>query len=165
MTDAGTFEPNIIAFCCRHCAYAAADLAGGSRLSYSSALNIVELPCTGRVDVLHVLRTFEDGADGVLVAGCLPGHCHYLTGNLHARQRVDYLYGLLADIGIEDGRLRMINVSAAMGSQFAEMASELIDRIVELGPSPVNAGAGKAVPPPTADAMRQGSVEEPGGEA
>jgi coenzyme F420-reducing hydrogenase delta subunit len=163
MTDAAAFEPNVIAFCCRHCAYAAADLAGGSRLSYSPALKIVELPCTGRVDVLHVLRTFEDGADGVLVAGCLPGRCHYLTGNLHARQRVDYLGGLLADIGIEAARLRMINVSAAMGSQFAEMASELIDRIVELGPSPVTAGPGKAIPPPTAEAMGPGSAEGFGG--
>jgi coenzyme F420-reducing hydrogenase delta subunit len=162
---AAAFAPDIVAFCCRHCAYAAADLAGGSRISYSSALKIVELPCTGRVDVLHVLRTFEDGADGVLVAGCLPGRCHYLKGNLHARQRVDYLSGLLADIGIEDGRLRMINVSAAMGSQFAEMASELIARIVELGPSPVNAGAGRAVPPPGAEAMGRGSPQGPGGEA
>ena len=159
------FDPNIIAFCCRHCAYAAADLAGGSRLTYSSALKIVELPCTGRVDVLHVLRTFEDGADGVLVAGCLPGRCHYLKGNLHARQRVDYLHGLLADIGIEDGRLRMINVSAAMGSQFAEMASELIERVVELGPTPVTAGTARPAPPPAEDAIVHGPPTGPGGEA
>ncbi len=163
MTEQATFEPEVVAFCCRHCAYAAADLAGGSRLSYSSALKIIELPCTGRVDVLHVLRTFEDGADGVLVAGCLEGRCHYQMGNLHARQRVDHLKRLLSDIGIEEGRLRMINITAAMGSRFAELASELIERVVELGPSPI--AASKAVPRPTADAMRQGPVEGPGGEA
>ena len=163
MTEQAPFQPEVVAFCCRHCAYAAADLAGGSRISYSSALKIIELPCTGRVDILHVLRTFEDGADGVLVAGCLEGTCHYLMGNLHARKRVDHLQRMLADIGIEDGRLRMINISAAMGSQFAELASELIERVVELGPSPI--GASKAVPRPTADAMGRGSVEGPGGEA
>lgn len=134
------FEPQIVAFCCRHCAYAAADLAGSTRLRYPTSLKIVELPCTGRADMLHLLRTFEDGADGVLVAGCLPGTCHYIKGNLHARQRVDYVRGLLAEIGIESDRLRMVNVSAAMGARFAELATELVETVQKLGPNPAAGG-------------------------
>jgi coenzyme F420-reducing hydrogenase delta subunit len=131
------FAPRIVAFCCRHCAYAAADLAGTSRLAYPPALNIVELPCTGRVDVLELLHSFEEGADGVLVAGCLPGRCHYLAGNRHARQRVDYAQRWLADIGLDGARLRMVNLSAAMGAQFAELAAEMAEAIEDLGPSPL----------------------------
>jgi coenzyme F420-reducing hydrogenase delta subunit len=136
------FEPSIVAFCCRHCAYAAADLAGSSRLSYPSSLKIVELPCTGRVDVLTVLRGFEDGADGVLVAGCLSGRCHYQTGNLHAKQRVDRVRRLLADIGLGEARIRMVNISSAMGAQFAELASEMAEEIKALGASPLGVSRG-----------------------
>jgi coenzyme F420-reducing hydrogenase delta subunit len=134
------FQPQIVAFCCRHCAYSAADLAGSTRLSYPTSLKIVELPCTGRVDMLHMLRTLEDGADGVLVAGCLPGTCHYIKGNLHARQRVDYVRGLLADIGLGEERLRMVNVSAAMGGRFAELATEFVETVQKLGPNPAAGG-------------------------
>ena len=140
------FEPRIIAFCCQHCAYAAADLAGGSRLNYPESLHIVQLPCTGRVDVLHLLKSFEEGADGVLVAGCLPGRCHYLKGNLHARQRIDHLHQLLDRIGFETDRARMINISAAMGARFAELATEFTERIRQLGP---NLLAVPAPPPAT----------------
>jgi coenzyme F420-reducing hydrogenase delta subunit len=134
------FEPQIVAFCCRHCAYAAADLAGSTRLSYPTSLKIVELPCTGRADMLHLLRTLEDGADGVLVAGCLPGTCHYIKGNLHARQRVDYVRGLLREIGLDSERVRMVNVSAAMGGRFAELAAEFAETVKELGPNPAAGG-------------------------
>ncbi len=138
MTKEPQFEPRIIAFCCQHCAYAAADLAGQSRLSYPLSLRIVELPCTGRIDVLNLLHAFEEGTDGVLVAGCLPGSCHFLEGNLHARQRVDHVGRLLQAIGLEGDRARMINVSAAMGAQFAELATEFGQRIKELGPNPLS---------------------------
>ncbi len=131
------FDPEVVAFCCRHCTYAAADLAGGLRQSYPSALKIVELPCTGRIDVPTLLHSFEQGADGVLVAGCLEGRCHYLQGNLYARKRVDYLGGLLREIGLEPERLRMINISAAMGVQFAQLAAEHVHTIRALGPSPL----------------------------
>lgn len=141
-------QPEVVAFCCRHCAYAAADLAGGARLGYPTALKIVELPCTGRVDVLHVLRAFEDGADGVLVAGCLEGACHYQKGNLHARQRVSHVRELLDEIGLGAERLRMVNISAAMGAQFAAHATELVETVVALGPSPVERPAAGAVPVP-----------------
>ena len=134
------FQPQIVALCCRHCAYSAADLAGSTRLHYPTSIKIVELPCTGRADMLHMLRALEDGADGVLVAGCLPGTCHYIKGNLHARQRVDYVRGLLAQIGIGAERLRMVNVSAAMGGRFAELATEFAEAIQKLGPNPAAGG-------------------------
>lgn len=131
------FHPEVVAFCCRHCAYAAADLAGGKRQPYPEAIKIVELPCTGHIDVVNVLHAFEDGADGVLIAGCLPGSCHYIKGNLYARQRLDYIRGLLGEIGLEADRARMINISAAMGAQFAEMATEHVETVRALGPSPL----------------------------
>ena len=131
------FHPEVVAFCCRHCAYAAADLAGGKRQPYPSAIKIVELPCTGRIDVVNILHAFEDGADGVLIAGCLDGSCPYIKGNLYARQRLDYVRGLLCEIGLEPGRARMINISAAMGVQFAELASEHVETVRALGPSPL----------------------------
>ena len=141
-----TFEPEVVAFCCRHCAYAAADLAGGARVTYPAAVKIVELPCTGRADVLEILHALEDGADGVLVAGCLPGTCHYIKGNTHARQRVDHVGELLKKIGIEDQRARMINISAAMGAQFAEKVTAFVDSVKSLGPSPIARGACRGGP-------------------
>ena len=97
MTD--KFEPQIIGFCCKYCAYAAADLAGSMRLSYPSSIKIVQVPCTGRIDVIHILRALEDGADGVMVAGCLEGECHFLTGNLKAKKRLLSVKNLLEQIG------------------------------------------------------------------
>jgi F420-non-reducing hydrogenase iron-sulfur subunit len=132
------FEPNIIAFCCHYCAYAAADLAGSLRLEYPTAIKIVELPCTGKLDVLYVLRAFEDGADGVLVAGCLEGECHYLEGNLNARRRVEYAQKLLEQIGLQGRRVQMINLSSAMGGQFAFSVAELTAEIKQLGANPLN---------------------------
>jgi len=146
MTQTPEFEPQIVAFCCLHCAYAAADLAGGSRCGYPSSIKIIAVPCTGRVDSLHLLKALEDGADGVLVAGCLSGRCHFQTGNLHANQRVEHVRGLLEEIGLERERVRMINVSAGMGVQFAERAKEMAETISALGPNPLRARRAQAAP-------------------
>ncbi|MBI2955376.1 MAG: hydrogenase iron-sulfur subunit [Chloroflexi bacterium] len=132
-----SFEPKIIAFCCHYCAFAAADLAGSMRLSYPSNVKIVKIPCTGRVDVIHLLKAFEKGADGVYVAGCLEGNCHYIEGNIWAKKRVKSVKKLLDDIGIGGERLEMYNMSAAMGQRFAEVANEMTERIRQLGPSPL----------------------------
>jgi F420-non-reducing hydrogenase iron-sulfur subunit len=132
-----TFEPQIVAFCCKYCAYAAADLAGSMRLSYPSNVKIVQLPCTGRVDITHLLKAIEDGADGVYVAGCLEGECHFLKGNFRARKKVEYVKRTLAELGIEPERVEMYNLSSAMGPRFAEIAREMTERIKALGPSPV----------------------------
>ena len=132
-----TFEPTIIAFCCKYCAYAAADLAGSMRLSYPSNVKVSQVPCTGRVDIVHLLRAIEDGADGVYVAGCLEGDCHFVSGNLKARKRVEYVKRTLEELGIEPERVEMFNLSSAMGPRFAEIANEMTERIRNLGPSPV----------------------------
>jgi coenzyme F420-reducing hydrogenase delta subunit len=138
MTD---FAPEITAFCCRFCAYAAADLAGSMRLRYPPNLKIVFLPCTGKVDALHILKAFESGADGVLVAGCREGDCHFLTGNLRAKRRVRQVQQLLDEVGLGGARLAMFNLSSAMGGRFAEIAREMTQKIRELGPSPIGRAA------------------------
>ena len=133
----------IVAFCCRFCAYSAADLAGGGRLEYPVSIRIVEMPCTGRANMLEILHALEKGADGVAVAGCMPGTCHFIKGNDHAAQRVDHVHALLERIGLEQGRLRMINVSAAMGEQFAAEMTDFVNTVNALGPSPLVIREGK----------------------
>jgi coenzyme F420-reducing hydrogenase delta subunit len=135
--DMEEFEPKIIAFCCQYCAYAAADLAGVMRLEYTPNVRIVLVPCTGRVDVLQLLRAIEDGADGVYVAGCLEEGCHFLEGNFKARNRVRFVRNLLVRIGIEGERVEMFNLSSADGPRFAEIANDMTERIKALGPSPL----------------------------
>ena len=131
------FEPEIIVFACHYCAYAAADLAGSMRLQYPSNIRMIKLPCTGKLEVIHLLKALEAGADGVYAAGCLEGECHYLKGNLWARKRVGHVKKLLDEIGIDPGRVEMYNMSSAMGPQFAETAREFTARIRGLGPNPV----------------------------
>ena len=131
------FEPEIIVFACHYCAYAAADLAGSMRLQYPSNIRMIKLPCTGKLEVIHLLRAIEAGADGVYAAGCLEGECHYLKGNLWARKRINHVKTLLAELGMEPERVEMYNMSSAMGAKFAEVATEFTNRIKELGPNPV----------------------------
>jgi len=132
------FEPQIVALCCYYCAYAAADLAGTSRIQYPTNIKVVMFPCTGKVDELYILKTFEAGADGVYVAGCLEGNCHFLTGNIRAKKRVKYAKDLLEEAGIGGERLEMYNLSSAEGQRFAEIAKEMTEKIKNLGPSPLN---------------------------
>jgi F420-non-reducing hydrogenase iron-sulfur subunit len=131
------FEPEIIVFACHYCAYAAADLAGVMRLEYPTSIRIIKLPCTGKLEVIHLLKALEAGADGVYAAGCMEGECHFLKGNLWARKRIDHVKRLLAELGIEPERVEMYNMSSAMGARFAEVANEFTQRIKELGPNPV----------------------------
>jgi F420-non-reducing hydrogenase iron-sulfur subunit len=128
----------IVAFCCRYCAYAAADLAGVLRLRYPPDIRIVQIPCTGRLDTLEVLHAFEYGADAVMIAGCLEGDCHFVRGNIEARNRVNHIKELITKIGFEPERVEMFNMSSAMGRQFAEAAQEFTERITALGPSPLH---------------------------
>lgn len=134
---AADFEPNVVAFCCHYCAFAAADLAGVMRLQYPANTKIIRIPCTGKIDVIYIMRAFEKGADGVFVAGCMEGNCHFIKGNIVARRRVEYTKKLLKEVGIEPERLVMYNLSAAMGPRFAEIAREFTKRIKEMGPSPL----------------------------
>lgn len=109
------------------------------RLSYPSNVKIIQVVCTGRVDILHLLKAIEDGADGVYIAGCLEGECHFLTGNLKAKRRVQAVKKILEEIGLEPERVEMFNMSAGDGPRFAEIAREMVERIKALGPTPVNA--------------------------
>ncbi len=111
------------------------------RLQYPTNVKIVKVPCTGRVDEIHILKAFEKGADGVYVAGCLEGNCHYLEGNMWAKKRVKHVKKLLDELGVGGDRLEMFNMSAAMGQRFAEVATEMTERIRKLGPSPVKKGS------------------------
>jgi len=134
---ADDFEPEIIVFACHYCAYAAADLAGSMRLQYPSTIRMIKLPCTGKLEVIHLLRALEAGADGVYAAGCLEGECHYLKGNLWARKRVEHVKRLLPEVGLEPERVEMYNMSSAQGPEFARVATEFTERIKALGPNPV----------------------------
>lgn len=130
-------ELRLIAFCCQYCAYAAADLAGALRLQYPPDVRIVLLPCSGRLDLLTALLALEEGADGVMVVGCMPGDCHFLEGNLNARRRVEALQKLLQAIGLEADRVRMFNLSSAMAAEFAEAVRTMREQIAKLGPNPL----------------------------
>ena len=136
MTNNG-FEPQIVSFSCHYCAFAAADLAGSMRLRYPSNVLIVKLPCTGRVDVLYLLRAFERGADGVFVAGCLEGTCHYNEGNYRARERVEHVQKLLEEVGLEGDRVRMYNLSSGEATLFVAYAKEMTENILAIGPNPL----------------------------
>jgi len=129
------YEPNIVAFCCHYCAYAAADLAGSSRLQYPPNVRIVRTPCTGRLEVDYFMKAFENGADGVLVAGCEEGSCHFKEGNLLAKRRVNYTRDILSESGLEPERLRMVNVSAAGAQKFAEIVRDMVETVRKLGPA------------------------------
>jgi coenzyme F420-reducing hydrogenase delta subunit len=107
------------------------------RLSYPTNIKVIKVPCTGRVDILSVLKAFEAGVDGVYLAGCLEGECHFLKGNLRAKKRVKYLKELLKEVGIEPERVEMYNLSAAQGQRFAQIANEMTEKIRALGPSPI----------------------------
>ncbi len=110
------------------------------RLNYPTFIKVIKVPCTGRVDILTILKAFEAGMDGVYLAGCLEGECHFLKGNLRARKRVAYARTLLQEVGLEPERLEMYNLSSAQGQRFAAIANEMADKIRALGPSPIKKG-------------------------
>ena len=130
-------QPLILAFCCHYCAYAAADLAGSMRLQYPNNVRVLKLPCTGKLEVNFILAAFERGVDGVIVAGCLEGGCHFLEGNLRARRRVERARVILGEIGLEPERVEMFNLSSAEGPRFAQIVTEMATRLTGLGPSPL----------------------------
>ena len=132
-----TFEPRLIGFLCRWCSYNGADLAGTSRLKYPPNMVPIKVNCSGRVDPTHVMKAFAEGADGVLIAGCHPGDCHYSEGNYKTMRRYPLLKKLLRDYGIEEERVRLEWVSASEGHLFADLVNEMTEQVRALGPSPV----------------------------
>lgn len=131
------YSPKVVGFLCRWCSYTGADLAGAMRIQYPPNIRIIMVPCTGRVDILHLLQTFEAGADAVFVSGCHEGDCHYVSGNLYARKRVERLKEILKEVGLEPERVDMFHVSASEGPQFAAIAREMTERAYRLGPNPM----------------------------
>ena len=128
------FEPKLIGFLCRWCAYTGADLAGTSRLQYPSNLTPIRVMCSGRVDPTFILKALAEGADGVLIAGCHPGDCHYSEGNYRTQRRLPLLTDLLDQFGVERERVRLEWISAAEGERFAQVVREMTDTIRTLGP-------------------------------
>jgi F420-non-reducing hydrogenase iron-sulfur subunit len=108
------------------------------RLKYPANINIIRVPCTGKVDIIHMLRAIQKGADGVYLVGCLEGACHYNEGNIRARERVEHVRLLLKEVGIEDDRVRMYNLTSGEGPTFAAYAREMTEHIRSLGPNPLN---------------------------
>jgi F420-non-reducing hydrogenase iron-sulfur subunit len=126
-------KPTIVAFLCNWCSYTGADLAGTSRMKYSSDIKIIRIMCSGRIDPTFVLKAFKEGADGVLMCGCHPGDCHYQSGNYKCMRRYKLLQKYIRQMGIEPARLRLEWISASEGKQFAELADEMSETVKKLG--------------------------------
>jgi len=136
---AATFEPKIAAFLCKWCSGAGADLAGTGRLRYPPNVLPILVMCSSRVDANFILRAFRDGADAVLVTGCHPGDCHYISGNYKTLARYHLLQKILRQFGIQPQRLRLEWISAPEGRKFAQVVTEMTETIRRLGPLNWNA--------------------------
>jgi F420-non-reducing hydrogenase iron-sulfur subunit len=131
----GVFEPRIVAFLCNWCSYAGADLAGVSRLQMPASFRVIRVMCSSRVDPTFVVKAFLEGADGVIIAGCHPGDCHYLKGNYYARRRFAALTKTFEKLGLDSRRLRLSWVSASEAPRYAQVVREFTEEIRDLGPN------------------------------
>jgi len=128
------FKPKIVVFACNWCTYAALDLAGTSRMKYPANFRVIKVMCSGRVDPQFVLEAFKQGADGVIVAGCHPGDCHYVNGNMKTLRRMTMLKKMLEEMGIEKERFRLEWISAAEATKWVQVANEMVEQVKALGP-------------------------------
>lgn len=135
--EAQVFEPRIIAFLCNWCTYTGADLAGTSRLQYPPNIRVIRLMCSGALDPVYVLKALLEGADGVLIGGCHPGDCHYVSGNYKARRRVAILKEVLKQTGFDEERVWLRWISASEGRLFADTVEEMVGQLREKGPNPL----------------------------
>jgi F420-non-reducing hydrogenase iron-sulfur subunit len=140
------FEPKIVVLCCNWCTYAGADLAGTSRMKYAPNVRLVRVMCSGRVDPTFVMKAIQGGADGVLVAGCHPGDCHYINGNLKTMRRFPVMHRMLSQFGIEAERVRLEWISASEGDVFVRVVNEMVEQVRALGPLDWNRRAATVVP-------------------
>jgi F420-non-reducing hydrogenase iron-sulfur subunit len=129
-----SFEPKIVAFLCNWCSYAGADLAGVSRFQYPTNIRVIKVPCSGRINPIYIIKALYSGVDGVLVSGCHPGDCHYISGNYFARRKFALVKKFLEYIGIEPERVQFSWVSAAEGVRFAQIIERVTNEIRKLGP-------------------------------
>jgi len=148
ITTSENWTPRIVAFLCNWCSYAGADLAGTSRLQYPPSIRVIRVPCSGRINPQYIIKALADGADGVMVSGCHPGDCHYLTGNMYARRRFAVLKRLLSLAGYHPDRVQFTWVSASEGGRFAQVVTEITEKVRKLGP---------ANPVAAADLAREGA--------
>jgi len=152
------FQPRIVVFACNWCSYAGADLAGVSRMQYPPTTRVIRVMCSGRVTAGFILEAFRLGADGVLVTGCHPGDCHYISGNQNAVVQVEKAGQLLTLLGFEKERLRLEWISAAEGARFARIMTEFTTQIRNLGPSPLSGAAVQDAPLVPAEHLAQDVV-------
>ncbi len=131
------YEPRVLALVCTYCTYTAADMAGSMRLQYPPNVRVVKLLCTGKVDVLYLLEAFRAGADVVMVSGCEVGDCHFLEGNLRAKERVEHAKALLDELGLGGERLEMFHIGASDAPKWAEAVENMVRRAYELGANPL----------------------------
>jgi len=131
------FEPSVVAFLCNWCSYAGADLAGTSRLKYPSNVRSIRVMCSGRVDPVFIMDALREGIDGVLVAGCHPGDCHYQSGNYKTNRKIKLLKRLLSELNIDPERVRFEYISASEGQKFANVVTDFVATLKEIGPNPL----------------------------
>ena len=130
-------EPKVIAFLCKWCSSNAADLAGVSRMKYPDNIITIETPCSGRIDPNYIFDSLVEGADGVIVAGCHPGDCHYVVGSYKTLKRMYLVMELAKQLGIEEERIRLEWISSAEAKKFVTVMSEFIEKLKHLPPNPL----------------------------
>jgi F420-non-reducing hydrogenase iron-sulfur subunit len=128
------FEPVIVGFLCNWCSYRAADLAGTARIKYAPNMRPIRVMCSGRVDAQFVLKALREGADGVMIAGCHPGECHYVEGNIKTLRRFQLLKKMLIQLGIEEERVQLVWASASEGTVLATAVDKMTEQVRALGP-------------------------------
>ena len=148
MTSQGSFEPKILGILCNWCSYTGADLAGTARIKYQPNVRVVRVMCSGRVDPTFILKAFAQGADGVLVAGCHLGDCHYIEGNFKTIRRMPLVSRMLKEYGIDPRRFKLEWVSASEGDRWAAVVNQITDTVRGLGPCKVGQ-EGNPAPQPT----------------
>jgi F420-non-reducing hydrogenase iron-sulfur subunit len=140
-----TFEPKIVGFLCNWCSYTGADLAGTARIKYAPNIRSIRVMCSGRIEPTFIIKALFEGADGVLIAGCHPGDCHYQEGNYKALRRHLLLQRILPEYGVEPERVRLEWVAASEGERFATIVDEFTEQIRELGPLGVKESLAEAM--------------------
>jgi len=140
MAENDNGKVRILAFLCNWCSYAGADLAGVSRLQYPPNVLDIRVMCTGTISPYHIIKAFQMGIDGVLIAGCHIGDCHYIKGNYMTYKRFQVVRDVMNFVGIDEDRLRLEWVSAAEGEKFADVIKGFTEQVEKAGPSPLRSG-------------------------
>lgn len=127
-------RPKIVGFCCERHGMDAAVLSARTGKQYDASVRLVQVPCSGRVDGIHILQALEDGADAVFVLGCLEKNCYYDTGSIEGRKRVGYVKQMLSEVGIEKERVEMFNAASSNSWAFPEAVCKMVEVAKKLGP-------------------------------